>query len=383
MNKRALFAAMRHAGEHGMKVSVNSSLVPLTAVDAHAMKSLDVMQVLVSVMGPTADAHDSIAQRTGSFQRTVSGIHLLKAVGIPLVVNMVLTQRNRHLIRETAQTVRQLGVRTFCCTRACCPANCTDFTDLALTRTELREYLDELVSVGEELGLRTDVLNSYPHCGMKDLDRYRTFSKRRCLAGVTTMTVGSNGEARPCSHVAHSYGNVLTEELSVIWARMNVWRDGSLLPATCTSCPLVKRCGGGCRMEAKTRSGSLLELDPFASPDDVPACMEILQQRHETVHEDIGLPVAFSRNPAARHRREDFGGIVTLSGQSTAFLNHQGYDYVQQFQTGRVYLMDEIVESGNAKLQRFLRGLLRLRVFLPAEGVNSNGFGSYDQRSGV
>ena len=143
---------------------------------------------------------------------------------------MVISQKNKNFVRETAHLVKSLGLPHFSSTRAGCPGNCLDFSELSLDLEEFREYLETLHAAGIEEQMAVGVLESYPLCGIKEVTRYKVFTGRRCLAGVTTLTVASDGTVRPCSHLDVHYGNLLTEELPVVWKRMAMWRDGSLLP---------------------------------------------------------------------------------------------------------------------------------------------------------
>jgi len=69
-------------------------------------------------------------------------------------------------------------------------------------------------------------------CGIKEVNRYQKFTRRRCMAGVNTITISSSGDVRPCGHFETNYGNLLQEDLSDVWQRMTEWRDGSMIPAS-------------------------------------------------------------------------------------------------------------------------------------------------------
>lgn len=293
LNKQALFRALELAARHGMSAGINSSLVTLTERDAERFKTLRVTTVLTSLMGPTAAIHDDIAQQPKAFEKTLRGIRILQSAGLSVQVNMVISQRNKAFVAETARFVKSLGLHHFSSTRAGCPGNCPDFSDLALNLGEFREYLQTLHKVGKEEHLAVGVLESYPLCGMREVKKYRFFTGRRCLAGVTSLTVAANGMVRPCSHLDVGYGNLLTDDLDVIWGRMVEWRDGSLLPQSCQSCKVLPWCGGGCRMEAKMRNGRLDTPDPYMSPEDVDyAFTELATSQEEKIAATL-LPFVF------------------------------------------------------------------------------------------
>jgi len=216
LNKKVLFRALEKFSENGLTSGINSSLFKLTITDAERLKELKVSVVLTSLIGPTAEIHDSIAQRQDAFKETIDGIRLLQKVGVPVDVNMVISQKNKNLVRETGLLVKSLGVNHFNSTRAGCPGNCPDFSEFSLSSNDFQSYLNDLYNFGQDEGMKVGILESYPLCAIKEANRYRDFVGRRCLAGVTGATVAVDGNVRPCSHLDISYGNLFDEELNVI-----------------------------------------------------------------------------------------------------------------------------------------------------------------------
>lgn len=137
---------------------------------------------------------------------------------------------------------------------------------IVLSLMEFREYLRDLTEVGTELDIKVNALEGYPLCGVKDLDTYHFLIGRKCTAGVSTITIASDGLVRPCPHIDESFGNIFRESISTIWERMKVWRDGTFIPQTCRVCSLLGICGSGCRMAAKMEYNSLSALDPYCVP---------------------------------------------------------------------------------------------------------------------
>lgn len=368
LNKRALFRGLELASSCGMTTGINSSLVTLTKSDVEHFKEFSVTSVLASLMGPTAAIHDGIAQQPKAFEKTLRGIQILQDAGMTVHVNMVVSQKNKTYVAETARFVKLLGVRHFSSTRAGCPGrNCPDFSDLALNLTEFREYLNTLYTVGVEARISVGVLESYPLCGMGDMKKYQAFTGRHCLAGVTTLTVASNGAIRPCSHLDIVYGNLLEENLNEIWGRMAEWRNGGLLPRICQSCKALPWCGGGCRMEAKMRNGALNAPDPYVAPEDVDRIFtELTTPRGARTAPEV--PEQFRLSPRARFRPEAFGGIVFIGPRFSCYLNHDAFAFANGLQTEGVYI-SPVHKNGELteQWQRFLGELHRRGVLVSAE----------------
>lgn len=363
LNKHILFRALKKAQTSGITTGINSNLVPVTAEDAVRLKRVGVTSVLTSLMGPTSEVHDGISQCKGSFKKAVEGIRFLQKAGVPVVVNMVVSQKNKQYLGETAAFVKSLGIKHFNSTRAGCPGNCTDFSELSLNLQDFRDYLAELHATGEREQMSVGVLESYPLCAIKEVNRYKAFIGRRCSAAVTTLTVASDGDIRPCSHLDVVYGNIFKEDLASIWARMQEWRDGKLLPSECSSCKILAWCGGGCRMEAKMRNGSLSAIDPYISTRDVAYAASDLKKLSRQVASSP-LPLMFRVNPEIRWRTEQFGAVVFIGARFQCYLNAAATKLLQEIERGYTYQMSDFVSKSADNIEEFLGQLYQRQILV-------------------
>ncbi len=133
-NKNVVFDGIEKPRSAGITVGVNSNLIPLRNDDARLLKQLGVSSVLTSLLGPDENSHQAITLAPGSFKRTIRGIRLLQEAEVPVFVNMVVSQANKHLLSQTAEFAKSLGIKVFYSTRAACPGNCFDFSGLALSQ---------------------------------------------------------------------------------------------------------------------------------------------------------------------------------------------------------------------------------------------------------
>jgi radical SAM protein with 4Fe4S-binding SPASM domain len=282
LNFQTCITCIRSAKAKRIGVSMNSNVVLLTLKKAELLAEAGLKHILTSVLGPTADIHDKLTQRQGSFKKLMVGIKNAQSAGINVSANMVITQLNFAHIRSTAELVKSLGITNFTATRAGCPGNCPDFSKFALSRDQLIQYLNTLVQVNKELGLDIDALEPTPYCGLHGVTDPIQFTSRKCCAGLTTMTVSYDGTVRPCSHFDESCGNLLIEDLATVWSRMDPWRQGENIPDECKVCVLLPLCCGGCRMEAKTRGGGVNKLDPYATPEHALKMEQVIRSSFES-----------------------------------------------------------------------------------------------------
>lgn len=362
LNRKTLYRVIEKAPDVDLTVGINSNLSCLTRQDAKHFKDHRVTSVLTSILGSNSQRHDAVMQGRGLFVKTVRGIRILQDAGIPVGVNMVITKKNIDDLRNTVRFVKSLGINHLNATKAGCPGNCSDFSALKLSTQEFGLYLEELHDATSEEGMSCDALESYPLCAIKNVSKYAQIRGRKCLAGVTSMTIAPNGDVRPCSHLDERYGNIFLEELSTIWESMDCWASGKFLPTVCTSCKLLRFCGGGCRMDAKTTNGSIYALDPYTSPDDVENIAE--QLKMEKKKEPIQIPEQFELVPSARIRCESFGGVVFADGKMRGLLDHEGLGIVARMKKGAVYSLGDITSTNEFfNVTEFVAGMCRKKSY--------------------
>lgn len=353
--------SIQEAISGGINVHLNSNLLPLTERKARELRELGLKGVVTSLMGPDAETYNMIAQHPNAFNRVVKNIKIAQDAGLNVIANMVVTKVNLHQVKDTARFAHSLGIHKFSATKASCPGNCADFSEYALTLEEFRSYLRDLSDVGSELGINIDALEGCALCGVKDLDVHNFAAHRRCTAGINSMTIGSDGSVRPCSHFDVPYGNLLAEDLSTVWGRMSDWRAGTFLPTGCKSCRLLGVCGGGCRMDAKVCCGDPSAPDPYCVPEDAEFALKSLQvhlERHQGSVHSIGDDGWFTILPH-RSREEPFGMTARVSGQPYTYMDQTGMKIFRQMQVGVVYQVgDARIQWGTMNPLNFVKGLI-------------------------
>jgi radical SAM protein with 4Fe4S-binding SPASM domain len=298
--------------------------------------------VLTSLFSWHADTHDGITGSAGSQSRTINGIQALLRARVPVSVNMVVTPANVKHVYDTGSFVHDLGVRTFTAVRASPPVYCTDKRDFILTRDDVVRTLDDLVRLHEDFSLNVGNQNCYPLCMLDDWGRYDCLNLRNCGAGVFHCTVGADGRVRPCVQGDMFYGDLLKEQLSDIWTRMQPWRDGAYLPQQCSRCKFVRQCTGGCRSDSRVHGESMDALDFYAKegPPDV--------LRAPTIDRPLALLSPRDRVfvPRLKYRREKFGVLVALFHRQSrqVLVSHYSADVLRRLQEN-TFALEEIISD--------------------------------------
>jgi len=185
----------------------------------------------------------------------------------------------------------------------------------ALSLTEFRFMLSELIRVRECLGIRVDSLEFYSPCSFGNEQARKLLGSRTCTAGKTNCTLGFDGQVRPCSHAPQTYGSI-HDGLANAWKAMKQWRSGEWVPKECGDCELKNKCMGGCKVNAYRATGKLSGLDPYCD-------LSMLPIKATSKVQPLLQANTFSFVPKLRSRKEDFGGILFSSSAHWAAVNHQ------------------------------------------------------------
>ncbi len=277
MRRREVFELLEMVEGAGIHASINTNLSLMRTKDVVRIASEHKgVSILFSLLSADAELHERLAGVPSGTQDKVvkTAAHAIQR-GLHVSLNMVLVRENLRTMEATARLAESLGVSAFCATKALPNAHAPDGTYL-LTPEEVHWSLVELMRVEKLLNIPVDILGCYPRCLFIDTPAYRRFSHRTCVAGYTTVTIGADGNVRPCSHMGTSYGNILREPLSNIWQKMEGWREAEFVPLQCRGCPVVAACRGGCRVN--TLSNGQQNLDLYA----VPQRLRCLPKEHFT-----------------------------------------------------------------------------------------------------
>lgn len=125
--------------------------------------------------GHTAELHDFLTRRKGSFRQTVLGIHNLKKLSrdrIRILTNTVVTKYNYKFLPQIAALLVQLGVHQYQFAFVHALGNAyKDFKDVVPKKTDILPFLKEALNVGIERGLKV-MAEAIPLCLMQGYEKH-------------------------------------------------------------------------------------------------------------------------------------------------------------------------------------------------------------------
>ena len=267
--RRDLAAIVAAAHERGLYTNLVTSGLGLSRARAAQLRAAGLDHVQVSIQADEPVAADRIAG-TPSFHRKVEAMGVVRELGWPLTVNVVLHRGNIDRVAEVLALAEDVGA---------------DRLELANTqyygwawrnRDALLPSRDQLAAAEvvvraarERLADRMDVIYVIP-------DYYSRYPKP-CMGGWASrqLTVTPNGDVLPCP-AAQSLplprASVRTDPLGRIWERapvMTAFRGTDWMPEPCRGCERRELDFGGCRCQAFQLTGDAARTDPVChlSPD--------------------------------------------------------------------------------------------------------------------
>jgi len=289
-----IFDLIKHARKKELQLALASNGTLIDSEIAEKIKDAGIQRVSISLDGATSDIHNKLRQLEGSFEGAIEGIGHLKRAGVPFQINVTITRHNAHQLDDVFALAKELGavaVHLFMLVPVGCGEEFAE--EDMLSSQEYEEMMERIagLEVSQDLqikvtcgphyervvrqaGLRkqphqADMPAACPHGhgkgghpGGKPMH-----SSKGCLAGVSVIFVGHQGDVFPCGYLPVNCGNVLEEKLSDIWhdsedlARM---RDSGELEGKCGVCGYKQVCGG-CRGRAYAGSGNYMAEEPFCA----------------------------------------------------------------------------------------------------------------------
>jgi PqqA peptide cyclase len=268
-----LVELVAHANDVGLYTNLITSGLGFATRRAEQLREAGLDHVQISIQADEQALSDRIAG-TASFERKLVAARLVKQLGWPLTLNVVLHRRNIDRIGGILELAVELGADRIEL------ANTQYYGWAARNRAQLLPSEDQLVraeatvrATRERLGDRMQIIYVIP-------DYYSRYPKP-CMDGWARrqFTVAPNGDALPCPVAADLArglelppANVREHSLDWIWAESPLFRrfrGEDWMPDPCRSCERRTVDHGGCRCQAFALTGDAARTDPVChlSPD--------------------------------------------------------------------------------------------------------------------
>jgi len=326
LRRDILFDLVAHAKHAGLDVSINTNGALMTTGDVQRVVELSVDSLIVSLLSSRPGTHNDLVS-ADTFTKTSKAIQMLARTDVVLDVNMVTSKKNWQQVRETAEYVKSLGGTAFSTTPVIACHLSSEHLALMLSGDELRATMHDLLWVKNELGLSVAVLEPIARCLFTKEERklFKDFvGTRICMGGISDCAISADGDLRACIMSSDIGGNVTREGIYEAWANLSHWKEAEMLPSRCLICSYVDRCGGGCRVAAFSKTGSLRGEDPYMT-EPLTEGIDCFECTSEEYAQKVEPDTKLRPHSQLRLRKEEFGGALIVRHHNM-FLNGDAFN---------------------------------------------------------
>ncbi|WP_104101729.1 pyrroloquinoline quinone biosynthesis protein PqqE [Arthrobacter sp. 08Y14] len=273
LQRRDIVDLVQHANQLGLYTNLITSGLGLSTLRAEQLRKAGLDHVQLSIQADDQALSDQIAVTT-SFERKQVAAGLIKSLGWPLTLNVVLHRQNIDRIGGILDMAEAMQAdRVELANTQYAGWAGPNQAELLPTRNQLEGAEAVVRAARERIGDRMEIIYVMP-------DYYSMFPKP-CMDGWASrqFTVVPNGEALPCPaahEVARGLGlppaTVREHSLQWIWNEAPLfqqYRGTDWMPDPCRSCDRKEIDFGGCRCQAFALTGEAARTDPVChlSPD--------------------------------------------------------------------------------------------------------------------
>ena len=267
--RRDIVDLVHSATEVGLYTNLVTSAIGLSRRRAEELREAGLDHVQVSIQADEPALSDRIAG-TPSFDRKIAAARMVKELGWPLTLNVVLHRQNIDRIPAVLAWAEELGAdRIELANTQYYGWAWKNRSALLPSREQLQRAEGVVREAKQRLAGQMEIVYVIP-------DYYSKYPKP-CMGGWASrqLTVAPNGDALPCP-AAQSLplprANVREHPLEWIWESspmFQAFRGTDWMPDPCRSCDRKEIDFGGCRCQAFQLTGDPTRTDPVChlSPD--------------------------------------------------------------------------------------------------------------------
>jgi pyrroloquinoline quinone biosynthesis protein E len=247
----------------GLYTNLITSAYRLDETLLRSLNDAGLDHVQISIQAADRPTSDLIAG-TESFARKIAAARLVKQLGFPLTLNVVLHRQNLGQIERILDLAEELGAdRVELANTQYYGWALANRTWLLPTRDQLRHAFEAVEARKRRVGAKMQLIHVMPD--------YFTGEPKPCMDGWAQrhVTVTPDGRALPCPVAGDittlAFPSVREHALDWIWFEspaFNAYRGDTWMQEPCRSCPQKGVDFGGCRCQAFALTGDAAATDP-------------------------------------------------------------------------------------------------------------------------
>ncbi|MEW6481608.1 MAG: radical SAM protein [bacterium] len=244
-----LFELNTYAKNKGIKTCLSSNGSLITEEIAIKIKDGGFEYVGISIDG-IKETHDRFRGISGSFDKALQGLRILKKQGVKRGIRFTLTKENIDELPNVIGFAENEGIERFCLYHLIYTGRGKEGMDVGKEeRIKAIEYLIKRI----EKGIKMEILTVANPCDGIYLLKKKPEIKidNGCQAGERIINISPEGNIYPCQFFKKSLGNIREKSLKEILKNpfLGKLKNRENLKGRCGKCVYKETCGG-CRVRA-------------------------------------------------------------------------------------------------------------------------------------
>ena len=289
---------VQHARDAGLYTNLITSAIGFSQARAEQLKQAGLDSVQISFQSDQSEMADSIAG-VSAHARKLEAARLVRNLGFPLTINVVLHRANIDRIQEIIGLAERFDAQRLEL------ANTQYYGWAFKNRASLlptREQIGKAVQIASEAKRRLlgkiEILYVIPD--------YYSDRPKPCMHGWGNrhITVSPAGFVLPCPTAGEipglTFDNIREQPLKWIWKEseaFNRFRGTDWMPDPCRSCEFREVDFGGCRCQAALLTGDAAVTDPACSLSPYRESLErFVRSVQESAARSSGSDLVFRQN---------------------------------------------------------------------------------------
>jgi len=218
----------------------------LDAANVAELKAAGLASSQVSIEGSNAATHDRLTGMDGAFEKTMAGIRLLQAQGIPVHTNTTVSRRNLADLEAIVVLAKKLGLPRLSMNLMIPCGSAADRPDLWVPYPEIGPEILKLKKRAEKERIKFLWYSPVPICHFNPIAH--GLGNKSCAAVTGLLSVDSSGNVIPCSSWPHPVGSLLKSSFKSVWnsASRVYFENAEYAPQECRGCVSFDACKGAC-----------------------------------------------------------------------------------------------------------------------------------------
>ena len=202
-----------------MYTTLITNAILMTLERAKTLKKAGLNDMQISIHHYDAEISDKLTKMPGSFEKSIKGIkNALEIFGVEGVnINMVALPETYRDVYKMAEFLHSIGVRSFSIGTPSTTGEMEKDKDLVINKEMFLEIYKQLRKAKKDFNLRVGFSGGFPLCLLPKMNKETIeMVGNYCDVGLNQITIGPNGELRPCVCLGKNLGNILKEDLKKI-----------------------------------------------------------------------------------------------------------------------------------------------------------------------